>query len=220
MRPEEYHSVNHCEMVEPISFVDESPYAKRVWIVTIMHSGTHYAFAHLKNMGYEHAEVQWRNPLALRLKFPCGPYQYIHTHIGIASEVHRIGATPVILTLRNPVEIFRSHVFRYAWHVDKFAPYVIQAFEDWDKIKMMYDCHIFQVDYHNQYREVVELGQWLGMDNWTYKEQENTIGSAIGKKPTIQQKILFANGKLDKARQDLYNNPPREILELATKHGY
>jgi len=220
MRPEEYHVVKNSEPVLPISFIDESPYAERVWVVSIMHSGTHYTFAHLKVMGFEHAEVQWRHPLKLRMKFPCGPYQFIHTHIGIASEVHKIGPSKVILTLRNPIEVFRSHVFRYAWHNNKFAPYIIQAFKDWDEVKEQYDVHVFRVDNHNQYREVVELGQWINAPSFAFKEQDRTIGTKVGKRSTVQQNILSQNGIIDEARNEIYNNPPKEILELATKYGY
>lgn len=207
MRSTEYIAINNQPLIQaPISFEHESRCIDRIWVVTIMHSGTHYTWEHLKIMGYEHCQVQWcYNPL--RMKFPCGLYQFVHTHIGMATECHRIGSSRVILTLRNPVDVYKTHVYRYAWKEEEFIPYIIQAFKDWEIIQKRHDAYIFRVDVEDQEAEVKRLGNWINGPSWSYKEQSRTVYSNF---------VDRSNGY----HPGLFNDPPKEIFELARQYGY
>lgn len=198
-----------------ISFLNELPYVDRVWLVSIMHSGTHFAMAHLESMGYKNAHVLWDSTTGIKMKRPewSGKYQYIQTHIGIAPQWSRIFDEKVVLTLRDPVKIYHSHLYRYRWNEETYVEHIIKLFLDWKRILNMFDVHIFRVDAKIQKDEVERLRDYLGVRAWTYKEKSNTIGTAVAKPMSVESGF-------DEYRVNLWDNPPKEILELSKDFGY
>lgn len=208
MRFSEYMPIDHIQrQISPIYFANDTNHIDRVWLVSIMHSGTHFSFNHLKTMGYEKCEIVWdKNPLALKLNGNY-PYQFIHTHIAIATETYRIASSRVILILRNPLDVYKSHTYRYNWNENEFVSFIIQTYKDWRFIQQNHKCYIFQVDSKNQEAEVKSLGNWLGINNCLYKEESSIVGT----------KIVYGSACQN---QELYDNPPSEIFELASEYGY
>lgn len=181
-----------------------------IWLLTIRHTGTHYTFKVLESFGFEKALVDITSGAITEGDF-------VHLHID--EERHKAkeyASSPVIISLRNPVEVFRSFVYRYTWKNQEFINHIITSFQKLDAIIAFHNAYIFQVDAEDQKAEISQLAKFLNVANWTYKEQERNIGTIIKKKPTIQQTLMVA----DEHRNMLHKNPPSEIFTLATQYGY
>ena len=190
-----------------IKFENDPVYVDRIWLLTIRHTGTHFTYEHLNIFGYDVCQVHWDT---MTVKHSIGPKQYIHAHIGMLPEWNRITDEKVIVTLRNPIDVFKTHVYRYKWNVDEFSPCIINLFKDWCLLVDRFKAHVFRVDAEDQQAEVNRLAEFLDAVSWTYKEQERNISSSLAPD-------FFRN---DKRAKMLYDNPPTEILELANEYGY
>ncbi len=202
-----------------IKFVGEAPYADRIWLVTIRHTGTHYTYKYLDLMGYTFCQVHW-DTMKMVHQDKLGPNQYIQTHIDADSQTHRITGEKVIVTLRNPLSVYKSFVYRYAWNEQAFVDHIINSFRELNSVIDRHNVHVFRVDAEDQQAEVMKMAEFLNAVSWTYKKYDRNIKTAIGVTLAIGQKTMVANGILDKGRNNLYENPPWPILELAREYGY
>jgi hypothetical protein len=111
------------------------------------------------------------------------------------------------MTLRNPIEVYRSHVYRYKWLPEQFIVYLVDAFNLMDELAYKHDAFVFKVDRINQKAEVNRLAEWLDIDDYKYRRVPvNTNGTrGIGQCVNPQ---LFCKA------------PPTEILQLANRYGY
>jgi len=190
-----------------IKFVNEMPCEDRIWLLTIRHTGTNFTYKHLGILGYDRCTIHWPD---MRILLPTGPKQFIHTHIGFIPEWNVITDEKVVVTLRNPIDVFKTHVYRYDWNINEFSPCIIQMFKDWCLLVNRFSAHIFRVDAEDQEAEVNELSKFLNAVSWTYKEQQRNISSCF-------VPDFFRD---DKKAKMLYDNPPQEIFELANEYGY
>ena len=169
-------------------------------IGTIRHTGTHFLFHTLANLGYNEAVIDFKT---MTLKYKNNDHFYLHSHIEMGRQI--IMQTPCahITTMRNPVEVFRTHLYRYHWNEDVYVPYIINAFEQRQQFIDDNDAYVFRVD-GDQETEVTKLAAWLGVTGKQYKELPTNILST----------------RVKPCEKDLFINPPKIILDLATRYGY
>ncbi len=197
--------------METLVLQGEPKNVERVWLLSIRHSGTHYMYPHLKILGYDQCVVFWDK---MKQRHPTRPKQFLHAHVEIGYEYAKyLTDEKVVMPLRNPVEVFRTHVYRYAWPKEQFEPYILDAFIRYEAAHGKYNVWRFQVDAPDQKTEVYRLANWLGAVSWTYKQQDRNIGTSKAKECKEE------NG-FEKYRAELYADPPQSILELASQYGY
>jgi len=183
----------------------------RVWLLSIRHSGTHYMYKYLQALGYERAIVFWET---MTQKHPTGSKQFIHAHLEVGHEYQRsMTDEKCVMPLRNPIEVFKSHCYRYRWEEHLYVPYVLNAFKRFDFVLNNYNAHIFCVDASDQYGEVTKLGEFFDSYSWTYKEQDKNIATTRTRPVSLHQGFTEAQVKL-------FNDPPDEIFKLAEQYGY
>lgn len=202
---------------EKLVLRNEPDNVDRIWLLSIRHSGTHYMHKFLHALGYDQCIVYWETYVQ---KLPTCDKQFIHAHLEVGHTYEKdLTCEQVVMPLRNPIEVYKSHVFRYKWIIGEYVPYILNAFKRFDEVVNNRDVHLFQVDAEDQETEFYRMADFL-CTTGTYEEQERNIGSAVKRQPTAQENILFANGKMDPARNHAYDNPPPQILELANQYGY
>ena len=83
-----------------------------------------------------------------------------------------------------------------------------------------FDSYVFKVDAEDQQDEAERLGDYLGAQSWTYKEQSRTTSTVRepGSLKTVTRMAAHHSGWEENAK--LFENPPKEIRDLATQHGY
>jgi len=189
----------------------------RVWLLSIRHSATHFMYKFMEACGYERCIVYWDT---YAQKHPTGQKQYLQAHLEVGHDYKKdLTCEKCVMPLRNPVEIFKSHIYRYKWDIDLYVPYILDAFERFDTVLDNQDVHVFRVDAEDQETEFNRLAGFL-CSVGVYEEQQRNINSAIGREPTVKESMLFANGRMDSDRNRAYENPPKEILKLAKQYGY
>jgi len=166
-----------------------------MWIATVRHTGTGFLIKNMESLGYREMVIHW-NCIIPRNK--SGSKQFIHSHIEVNNKL--IGGR-IVMTLRNPVEVFRSHVYRYQWPNDRFEPHILNAFEKWKEVRAQYNAHVFRIDSSTPQTEVNKLAKWLDVQEC--KKQEPTKSRRT--KP---------------CEKNLYMNVPNSIHELANGCGY
>lgn len=202
---------------EKLVLRDEPDNVDRVWLLSIRHSGTHYMYQYMEACGYERCIVHWE---IYTQKHPTGQKQYLHAHLEVGHEYENdLTCEKCVMPLRNPTEVYKSHLYRYNWKISQYVPYILNAFERFQTVISTHRTHLFQVDAEDQELEFDRLSEFLESPG-IYKEQPRNINTAVGRNPTTQEDILFANGKMDPERNHAYDNPPQEIVELARQFGY
>jgi hypothetical protein len=183
---------------------------ERVWLLSIRHSGTHYMWKPLECLGYERCIVFWETMVQ---KHPTGQKQYLHAHLEVGFEYQRSMTTEkCVMPLRNPLEVFRSHVYRYRWNKEQYVPYVLNAFKRFDHVVGNHDVYVYQVDAPDQEKEFNQLGDFL-CTSGRYLEQPRNVATTRTREVSMHQGFT-------ETQETLFNNPPTEILELASKYGY
>ncbi len=183
----------------------------RIWLLSIKHSGTHYMYMYLELLGYQRCIVFWET---LTQKHPTNKQQFIHAHLEVGHEYSKfLTNEKCVMPLRDPVEVFKTHVYRYKWDENEYLPYILNAFERFRHVIENYNAFVFRVDKEDQLEEVNRLGEFLNSRSWTYKEQANNIATSRTRPVTMEQGFLEQQVKL-------FANPPKEILELSAQFGY
>ena len=178
-------------------------HATRIWLLTVRHTGTHYTFRHLERLGFQHGNIDYATK---KLHGNNNAPYFLHTHIESTPIMHFVCNDPVVMTMRNPVDVYRSHLNRYPWDEKPFisdgyhAEYILETFELFDKVRDHYDAYVFRVDEQDQEKEVQRLANWLGV-KFNYREQSRQINHD-GRTRKVNHKI------------------PAEILLLANQYGY
>jgi hypothetical protein len=162
--------------------------------MSVKHSGTHYTHEHLRGLGFYNQSIDC----------PMADKYFLHNHVESGAQI--TGDSKVILTLRNPINVFQSHVYRYDWLDDEYEARILYAFERWDAVRKEADPFIFQVDAPDQKSVVDALADWMGVDR-AYKEQPRNINT-------------HRVGPNNPEWENLHDNPPESIVRLAQQHGY
>jgi len=179
---------------------------RRIWFLSVRHSGTHYLFRHLDRLKCSQAYIDWLTR-SLKTKSPYPTY-FIHSHVEVDPIYQHVLTDPCIFGLRNPVEVFKSHCYRYSWPQDMYEPYILSAFEIWTVLRDRYDSYVFKVDSEDQEQEVARLAKWLDIDEYNYCYIGTTELSTRDKPGTHCH------------CPSLFENPPLSIRKLASELGY
>jgi len=191
--------------------VNEPDDVDRIWLLSVRHTGTHYMYEFLRLCGYDLCSVHWRN---MTQKNVTGQHQLIHSHIEIGRWWESYLTTErVVIPVRNPVEVFKTHVYRYAWDADEYVPYVLSAFSDLEDIVERHDVILFRVDAPDQRAEFRSLARYLDCPDAEFVGQPTDIGTD---RPNA---VTTAEGfTADQA--EMFHNPPADIWELSRRFGY
>ena len=182
-------------MDEPLVLADAWP--ERVWLLTVRHTGTHYMFQILKRLGFFQGQIDWQQRVLKNHRY--APY-FLHSHIEASSIVQYVCDEKAVMTMRNPVDVYRSHLNRYSWGEGYHLKYVQYCFDLFEKVRERYKAFVFRVDEPDQSNEVRRLADWLGVE-YKYRELPKDINH---------------DGRTRSVNQE----PPNEILELANQYGY
>jgi hypothetical protein len=170
-------------------------------VCTIRHTGTHFLFHVLANLGYNEAVIDFKK---MRLRHKDAEHYYLHTHIEMGKQIIMNTPCQYVTTLRNPIEVFRTHVYRYHWDSEAYVPYILNAFEQRAKFIKEHNAYVFWVDSPYQHLEVARLAKWLNIQNWAFKKLPTNI---------------HTNRRMP-CDKELFINPPKEIRLLAEESGY
>ena len=165
---------------------------KYIWLLTIKHTGTHYMMECLKQLHIQQGKMSLGN-----MKVHGWPGAYIHLHI--CEPSNNALSTPdgkVIVTLRDPVAVYRSWMARYMESVEQSLIYVYKRF---DEAVKKFDPFIFRVD-GNETQQIDGLAQFLGI--------ERLAVSVANKERNIWPKERYAG------------NVPASIERIAQQYGY
>jgi hypothetical protein len=203
------------EAKEPLMLVGEPDNVNRIWLLSVRHSGTHYMYLPLECMGYERCIVHWDS---LKQKHPTGPNQFIHAHIDIGAEyLKHLKNEKVVMPLRNPIECYRTHVYRYLRGVRsalEVMPTILYAYKELRRVWHEKNSFVFRVDQGDQQHQWTQMYSFLGAtQGLTYKEQPNNVSTSRTRPVELEQGFTE-----DQVR--LFHNPPDEILKLAEEFGY
>jgi hypothetical protein len=189
---------------------NEPPNVDRVWLLSIRHSGTHYMWKPLECLGYERCVVHWE---VMAQKNKTGQKQYLHAHLEVGFEYQRSLTTEkCVMPLRNPLEVFKTHCYRYRWELDEYVPYILNAFDRFQHVVDNHDVHIYRVDAEDQELEFSQLAEFLGTTG-RYIEQARNVATNRLRDVSMYQGFT-------ENQTELFNNPPKEIFELAKQFGY
>lgn len=187
----------------------------RIWLLSVRHSGTHYMYLPLGSMGYERCLVDWER---LQQKHSTGSKQYIHAHIDVGAEyLKHLTDEKVVMPLRNPVECYRTHVYRYrrgirSW--EHITPIILYAYEELRRVWLEKNAFVYRIDSDNQEYEWLQLHNFLGAkQGLAYKQQPNNVSTS--RKFPITTKHGYTEDQ-----ERLFANPPDEIWKLAESFGY
>lgn len=177
-----------------------------VWPFTIRHTGTNFLFANLRQMGFEQIGETFVETVRNN-----GSLDFYHQHLDIKHNFNLVGDDPVIITMRNPINVYRSHVWRgrIKANPEWYERIMLKSFHDIDGLMKFFNSYLFQVDADDKRDEAECLSRWLGVKDWNYKEQDATANTAMNVPNTMNVKA-----------QALYDNPPNSIKELANQYGY
>jgi hypothetical protein len=132
----------------------------RVWLLSVRHSGTHYMYKFLELCGYQLCAPIWEK---MRQGNTTGRKQFIHAHIEIGREYTKYWTDEkCVIPMRNPVEVFKTHCYRYKWSANEYEPYVLQAYRWFDEILVNRSPFVFYVDAPDQRGEFRTLAHYLG----------------------------------------------------------
>jgi hypothetical protein len=184
----------------------------RVWLLSIRHSGTHYMYKFLELCGYQLCAPIWEK---MRQGNTTGRKQFIHAHIEIGREYTKYWTDEkCVIPMRNPVEVFKTHCYRYKWSANEYEPYVLQAYRWFDEILVNRSPFVFYVDAPDQRGEFRTLAHYLGKPDANFIGQPNNVGTSRGKRD-----VKVSNG-FSVAQEHMHENIPDSIFELAKKYGY
>ena len=170
---------------------------RRIWLLTIRHTGTHYMFRHLERLGFFQGRPNIKQKVLINHRY--APY-FLHSHIEATPILQFVCDDPVVMTMRNPAAVYLSHLNRYPWHEGFHLSYVEYAYRLFEKVRERYNPFIFKVDAPDQSAEVRSLAGWLGIES----------------KFRDVAKDLNHDGRVRPVNQEV----PKEILELAENYGY
>lgn len=178
---------------------------ERIWCLSIRHTGTHYLFERLRSLGYNDGYINWSMRKLVKPKFPSS--YFIHSHIEVTPSYQYMTDERCVMPMRNPIEVYRSHVYRYSWTPEQLIAYIQHAFRLFDKLAEEHNAFVFKVDVVDQYGEASRLASWLNAPMRHYKELSRTFHGTRG------------IGECH--NPELFSKPvPKEIRELAIQHGY
>ena len=120
---------------------------KVIWTYTIRHSGTHFMFNHLGTMGFTQSCAKFLEKLR-----GSGLSYFIHEHIDMAHNLNLVADEPIIVTMRNPVEVYRSHMWRGRINTNPewYERLMLRAFHDLSGIVKYYNAFVLRVDAPDQ----------------------------------------------------------------------
>ena len=170
---------------------------------TIRHTGTHFLFHVLANLGYNEAVIDFKK---MQLRYKGAEHYYLHTHIEIGKQIIMQTPCQYVTTLRNPVEVFRTHVYRYHWDEEIYVDCILNAFDQYLKFIDNHNAYVFRVDSEDQEQEISKLANWLNVERWSHKELPTDINSRRHKREAC-----------DKA---IFNEVPETIHLLSEQFGY
>jgi hypothetical protein len=216
--PTTYPAQPRCSLepvIKPLVLQSEPDNVDRIWLLSVRHSGTHYMYKPLECMGYEQCIVHWDS---LKQKHPTGPRQFIHAHIDIGAEYLKyLNTEKVIMPLRNPVECYRTHVYRYLRGVrsaSEVVPTILYAYKELRRVWHEKNSFVFRVDQGDQQHQWTQLHNFLNAtQGLAYKAQPNNV--ATNRKFPVTQEHGYTE-----EQERLFANPPDEIWKLAEDFGY
>ena len=177
-----------------------------IWTYTVRHTGTHFMFAHLQQMGFSQSGAKFLHKLR-----GSGARYFIHEHLDQPHNTNQIYDDKVVVTMRNPVDVYRSHIWRRRIN-DKPGEYEkmlkISFYRLLGMIKF-FDAFMFRVDAPDQKVEVKKLAEWIDIEEWECKEEMTNINTA-----------RTTPNYMGTVEQELFENPPSAIFELANEFGY
>ena len=187
----------------------------RVWLLSVRHSGTHYMYLPLECMGYERCLVNWE---ALKQKNRTNVKQFIHAHIDVGAEYQKhLTTEKVVMPLRNPIETYRTHVYRYRRGIRSaldVVPTIVYAYKELRHIWHSTKSFVWRVDDGNQIQQWTALHSFLNAtQGLAYKQQPNNVATCRTKAVTID------NGFTEQQVR-MFEKPPDEICQLAQDFGY
>ncbi len=129
---------------------------KYIFLLTLKHSGTHYAMSVLNQLHIQQGCYNKGN-----MKVNGWPGAYIHLHLCEPSNNALTGprGDKIIVCLRNPIDIYKSWVKRRFDNADNG---IRNAFQLFDQAMAKFNPHVFRVD-GNEETEVDELANFLGV---------------------------------------------------------
>lgn len=170
-----------------------------IWLLTIKHTGTHYTFECLANLGLEKGRFNVEQGriddeadfMQLHVEEPHGAFVY-------PSGRH------IMTTMRNPCHVFRSYGRRYDMTIAQMENAVISAFALWEKMVEWYDPFVFRVDAADREMELRRLAEWLGVAVDEYVDVDPDTSDMINSR-----------------RYRVFEEPaPPSVRALAMKYNY
>lgn len=178
---------------------------ERIWFLSIRHTGTHYLFRHLERLGYAKGQIDW--PMREVVKPTYRTNYFIHSHVEIRPSYEYKSNERCVVTVRNPVEVYLSHVYRYRAPVTDIMSHVVKSFKLLDELIGQHDAYVFRVDSQDQCQEVTNLADWLGVEVYKYKNISRRTHGARGNGNCRNPELFLAQ-------------PPEVIFALAESYGY
>ena len=145
-----------------------------IWCFTVKHTGTHYIFEHLKNMGLSIGRMNIGTGDMVKV----GDFVHLHICEPMHAPLDKYGGGKVVVTLRDPVEVYKSWAARYSHtrsRIDglqlpkKVENSVLHAFEQFAEVGRQLSPFVFQIDCPNIRREVMDLAAFLGVNQYKYQ---------------------------------------------------
>jgi len=130
---------------------------KILWLFTLKHTGTHYTFAHLDKMGYVQARIDVKSGDFTHQ----GHFCHLHVEEPNHFPLRRYDQEgPVVVTLRNPVEVHISWLARYGV-AESTTEALVNSYTKYQAVIDQLNPHIFKVDHENIEAEVGRLREYL-----------------------------------------------------------
>jgi len=204
-------ATDHIIKSDTVLYLDGEPAnVDRVWLLSIRYSGTHYMWKYLAIMGYQRCVVFWET---MAQKHPTTRKQYVHAHLEVGFEYQDCLTTEkCVMPLRNPIEVFKTHVYRHRWDARQYEPYILNAFKRFAHVVANHNVFVFRVDAKDQEAEFYRLGKFLDSDG-AYVYQEKNVATSRTRPVSLHQGFTVA-------QVNAFHNPPESILELAKQYGY
>ena len=178
---------------------------ERIWFLSIRHTGTHYLFDHLQRLGFANGFINWSMKKVVRPDYRTN--YFVHSHIEVTPSYGYKTDERCVVTMRDPVEVYRSHVYRYRWTAEEFIVHIVNSFDLLSELIEENDAHVFRVDAKDQSREVSKLADWLGVKDYRYKEISRSTHGTRGVGKCHNPELFSAE-------------PPDVVLALSESYGY
>jgi hypothetical protein len=135
-----------------------------IWLFTVKHTGTHFIMEYFRRMGLQQARMD----VVTGSFVSAGEYTHLHIEEPNHMPLMRYDKGPVVVTMRNPIDVHVSWLARYGLAATTTQA-LVKSFDEMAQVIDKLDPYIFRVDAQNRESEVLSLADYLGIKNFKYE---------------------------------------------------